>query len=248
MLFDDELLSRFRQAERLIFFTGAGASTESGIPTFRNSENSFWVDFDTSTFATEFGFWADPTRVWQWYRERRQQLQTLAPNPAHRVMAAWQDKAPYVSVITQNIDGFHQLAGSRNVIELHGNIANNKCIAFGHQIHGVGIDVLTPPRCPQCDTLVRPDIVWFDEELKIEDYQRAEQLSFNSDVFVSIGCSMEIYPAAQLPVNASQSGAYLIQINPMETPLDSYVNCNLRGKAGEILPLLWEAVWLESLS
>ena len=246
MQFDDELITRLRQAQRLVFFTGAGASTESGVPTFRDSKNSFWVDFDVKTFATASGFDRNPVRVWQWYAERRQQLQTLAPNPAHRMIADWQDKAPSVSVITQNIDGLHQRAGSKEVIELHGNIATYKCFDNGHPAK---LDDHTrdmhPPHCQLCGSLLRPDVVWFGEELLAEAYELAEHVSFNSDVFISIGSSLEVYPAASLPLNASRCGAYLLQINPKTTMIDEFANCNLRGKAGEIMPLLWQAVWQE---
>lgn len=247
MIFNDELIQRLRHAERIVFFTGAGASTESGVPTFRDCQNSLWGDFDATTFATEFGFCADPRKVWQWYAERRKQIQTLFPNQGHRVIAAWQDKAPNVKVITQNIDGFHQHAGSRDVIELHGNIAANKCFAYGHPYLIPIEDDQQPPRCPECDSLIRPDVVWFDEEMPLEAYALAEQTSFDSDVFVCIGTSLEVYPAATLPINASRCGAYLIQINPQPTSLDSDANCNLQGKSGEILPLLWQAVWQELL-
>lgn len=247
MQFDDELLNRLRQAQRVVFFTGAGTSTESGVPTFRDEQNSLWVNFDASRFATKSGFRANPSQVWQWYAERRRQLQTLSPNPAHRVIAAWQDKAAGVTVITQNVDGFHQQAGSRNVIELHGNIAANKCLDYGHPAPMDMSPSDQPPHCQHCGSLLRPDIVWFGEELPAVAYNLAEELSFDCEVFVCIGCSMEVYPAASLPFNAARCGAYLIQINPQATPLDEIANCNLHGKVGEILPQLWQAVWQEPL-
>ena len=248
MQFDDELITRLRQAQRVVFFTGAGASTESGVPTFRDSTNSFWVDFDVETFATASGFYANPARVWQWYAERCQQLQTLAPNPAHRVIAGWQDKAPSVTVITQNIDGLHQRAGSKEVIELHGNIATYKCFDHGHPAeHDASPSDALPPHCQLCGSLLRPDVVWFGEKLPAEAYEQAEHASYNSEVFISIGSSLEVYPAASLPLTASRCRAYLIQINPKVTMIDKFADCNLRGKAGEILPLLWQAVWQEQL-
>lgn len=247
MQFDNELLQRLRQAENIVFFTGSGVSVESGIPTFRDSKNALWGDFDALTFATEFGFCADPAKVWQWYAERRKRMQTLLPNPGHRVIAAWQDKVSDTKVITQNIDGLHQRAGSREVLELHGNIMRNKCFAMGHPYLQLVVDDLQPPRCRECDSLIRPDIVWFNEELPLATYTLAEHISFNCDVFVSIGTSLEVYPAKTLPINSQRCEAYLIQINPQSTDLDKAANCNLRGKSGEVLPLLWEAVWGESL-
>lgn len=248
MHFDNELIQRLRQAERIVFFTGAGVSVESGIPTFRDSSNALWGDFDAFTFATEFGFCANPAKVWQWYEARRKQLQTVLPNAGHRVMAAWQDKVPYINVITQNIDGLHQRAGSRDVLELHGNIMLNKCFAQGHPYRQPIVDELQPPRCSECDSLIRPDVVWFNEELPLATYSLAEHISFNCDVFFCIGTSLEVYPAETLPINAQRCGAYLIQINPQSTPLDKVADCNFQGKSGQMLPLLWEAVWGESFT
>ncbi|WP_262966125.1 SIR2 family NAD-dependent protein deacylase [Methylobacter psychrophilus] len=160
MQFDDKLVIPLREAQSIVFFTGAGASTESGVPTFRDSKNSFWVDFDVKTYATTSGFSANPARVWQWYAERCQQLQIVAPNPAHRVIAAWQAKAHSVSVVTQNIDGLHQRAGSKKVIELHGNLATYKCFDYGHPAeHQVRSSNELPPHCKFCGSLLRPDIV-----------------------------------------------------------------------------------------
>ena len=208
MQFDDKLIKHLREAQRVVFFTGAGASTESGVPTFRDSQNSFWGNFDVNTFATASGYSANPARVWQWYAEQRLKLKALAPNPAHQVIAAWQDKAPSVTVITQNIDGFHQRAGSSEVIELHGNIGAYKCFDHGHPAkHDVNISDELPPYCQQCGSLLRPDVVWFEEELPAEAFAQAEYFSGNCDVFVSIGCSLEVYPASILPNNSAHCGA-----------------------------------------
>jgi NAD-dependent deacetylase len=246
MKFNHLLLERLRYAENLVFFTGAGASTESGILTFRNADNAFWVDFDLETYATVAGFNAEPKKVLNWYAQRRQQIQSLQPNPTHHVIAAWQAKAPNVTVITQNIDGFHQRAGSKQVIELHGNINDHKCVKNNHKAD-LPIDAGQElPRCCLCDSLIRPDVIWFNEALPEEAFGQAEVTSFDCDVFVSIGCSMEVYPAASLPISAARCGAYLVQINPMSTDLDNLSDYNLVGKSGEILPKLWEAVWGES--
>lgn len=249
MQFNKDLVDRLRQAQRIIFFTGAGISSESGIPTFRNSNNAFWVDFDTFTFATEFGFCADPAKVWQWYGERRRQVQSLQPNAAHRSIATWQAEKSQAYVITQNIDGYHQRAGSLNVIELHGNLAKNKCIVCGCPYTDLIDEAsLTPPRCKECDSTIRPDVVWFNEELSLEIYLEGERLSQQAEVFISIGCSLEVEPAASLPFKALEAGAYVIQINPNPTKLDKYAHCNLEGKAGEVLPLLWQAVSTNDVS
>lgn len=243
MQFNHEVLQRLRQAQRIIFFTGSGVSAESGIPTFRNSHNAFWVDFDTSTFATEFGFCANPAKVWQWYNERRKELTRLQPNPAHRTIAQWQAKKADAYVITQNIDGYHQRAGSDKVIELHGSILKNKCIVCAQPYtEAIAENSVRPPRCKACDSTVRPDVVWFDEALSLETYLEAERLCCAAEVLMCIGCSLEVQPAAGLPLKALNSGAYVIQINPNPTSLNAVAHCSLEGKAGEVLPLLWQAV------
>lgn len=244
MHFDNDLIRRLRDAQRLVFFTGAGISRESGIPTFREGANKIWGDFDPELYASQRGFDAHPAKVWQWYSELRRQNQALQPNAAHHVVAAWQKKAKSVSVITQNIDGFHQRAGSREVIELHGNIGMDKCVRHSHQVmHDFDTKNTEPPQCEHCNSMLRPDIVWFDENLPMDAFNLAEEQSFNCDVFVCIGCSMKVYPAASMPVNAARCGAYLVQINPQKTLLDKIANRNLHGNAGEVLPALWYAVW-----
>lgn len=246
MPFDKTLLQRLRQAKQIVFFTGAGASTESGVPTFRDRQNSLWGDFDVNVYATEFGYRANSALVWQWYMQRRKQLQNLSPNLCHQVIAAWQRKTHRVTVITQNIDGFHQQAGSQTVIELHGNIALNKCLAHGHAYHEAIANDRQPPRCPQCDSPIRPDVVWFDEELSVDAYALAEEESFHCDIFVCIGSSLEVFPAANLPIYAKQAGVYLLQINLQSTSLDRFANQTIFGKAGEILPQLYQAAFADS--
>ena len=244
MKFNETVIKRLRQAETIVFFTGAGISQESGIPTFRDGAKSLWKDFDPDIYASVNGFDNDPSKVWQWYAERRQQVRVLEPNRAHFIIADWQHKAPHVTVITQNIDGFHQRAGSQNVIELHGSIARNQCRKNGHRFpHDFDHPTQQPPNCPECNSLLRPDVVWFGENLPEEAYSQAEMKSFNCDVLVSIGCSMEVFPAASLPYNAARCGAYLIQINTQATDLDTVAECNFQGKASEVLSALWCAVW-----
>ncbi len=245
--FDDVLIKALREAKNVVFFTGAGASAESGIPTFRSGADGLWGDFDMEDYATSEGFTRNPKKVWQWYRDRRQDMADLQPNTAHNVIARWQKKASNVTVITQNIDNFHQDAGSDHVIELHGNIHQFKCL----NDHPVGASSVTtldePPLCEICGSLVRPDVVWFNEPLPQEAFEHAEMFSRESSVFVAVGCSMDVYPAAFLPAFAASSGAYLIQINPEVSAFDKYAH-TLRGKAGEVLPQLWLAVWGEVFS
>ncbi len=244
MEFHTTLIEKLRQAQRIVFFTGAGVSQESGIPTFREGSNSGLKDFNPEIHASLEGFDKQPCEVWRWYWDRRRDFKLLKPNPAHEVIAGWQDKASTVTVITQNIDGFHQSAGSLSVIELHGSLAMDKCRHNEHRfLHD--FDCVTPdqPLCAECGGLLRPDVVWFGERLPEQAFEQAEMVSLNCDVFVCIGCSMNVYPAANLPYKAAVHGAYLIQINPAPTDLDDFASCNLQGQAGEVLPALWQAVW-----
>lgn len=246
MEFEVKLIEKLRQAERIVFFTGAGASQESGIPTFRDGPSSIWQHFDPDIYASLDGFDSHPSEVWRWYWELRRDFRLLKPNLAHEVIAAWQHKTPSVRVITQNIDGFHQAAGSAKVIELHGSLMMDKCRSHGHQfLHDFEVVSSEQLLCAECGSLLRPDVVWFGEMLPEAAFEQAEMASFNCDVFVSVGCSMDVYPAASLPYNASVSGAYVIQINPNRTDLDAFADCNLRGLAGQVLPVLWQAVWGE---
>lgn len=246
--FEKQLLNRLRKAERIVFFTGAGASQESGVPTFREGTSSLWGDFDPQTYATLNGFDNNPAKVWNWYSERRQAVRALKPNSTHQVIAAWEQKATHVTVVTQNIDGFHQRAGSQAVIELHGSLAMDKCRKHSHRFpHDFDQLIDQPPQCPICKSLLRPDVVWFAEELPENAYESAEIKVLESDVFVSVGCSMEIYPAASLAYKAAHCGAYVVQINTQETSLDKVADCNLHGKAGEVLPAIWQAVWGDNL-
>ena len=245
--FDMGLINALREAENVVFFTGAGASAESGVPTFRAGMDSLWVDFDADVYGTLDGFLNSPKKVWQWYKEQRQNMANLQPNIAHDVIARWQEKTPNVVVITQNIDNFHQDAGSDLVIELHGNIHHFKCLN-NHPVESTSVDSFdAPPLCEICGSLVRPDVVWFNEPLPQEAFDHAEMFSRESSVFIAIGCSMEVHPAAFLPAFAASGGAYLVQINPEASVFDKYAH-TLRGKAGEVLPQLWQAVWGESFS
>ena len=247
LVFDDLLIKHLRDAENVVFFTGAGASAESGVPTFRASADSIWVDFDVEVYGTLDGFMNNPSKVWQWYRDRRQDMAALQPNIAHHVIARWQEKTPNVRVITQNIDNFHQDAGSEHVIELHGNIHHFKCMNDHPVDHSIDENLNEPPLCKVCGSLIRPDVVWFNEPLPEEAFDLANVISRESSVFITVGCSMEVQPAAFLPIFAANGGAYIVQINPEATSFDKYAH-TLQGKAGEVLPQLWEAVWGEAFS
>ncbi len=234
------LLPRLRSAARVVVLTGAGASEESGIPTFRDPQTGLWAKFDPMVIATREAFSRNPKLVWDWYEWRREVRRETQPNAGHYALAQLQDLFPSFIVVTQNIDGLHRLAGSRDVVELHGNLQRNKCSR-----ENVVIDrAAAHPRsdgllaCPNCGALIRPDVVWFGEQLPRDAIERAFQESRACNVFFSIGTSAVVEPAASLPRIARMSGALLIEINPDATPISEIADVVVRGKAGAMLPLL----------
>lgn len=227
-----------RGSERTVVLTGAGVSAESGVPTFRG-EDGLWNRFRAQDLATLEAFRRDPALVWEWYDWRRGLMSKVEPNPAHTVLASWETRLPGFSIITQNIDGLHQKAGSKNIVELHGNIWRVRCteertVSVNTQPH---LEQL-PPVCPACGALLRPDVVWFGEQLEPEVLEEAGHLSTTCGVMVVVGTSALVYPAASLPLAALESGARLIEINPEATPMTQRAHVSLRGKAGEVLPLV----------
>lgn len=232
------------RARSISILTGAGISAESGIPTFRDQLTGIWAHFKPEDLATPDAFLAHPKEVWEWYAWRREQVKEARPNPGHKALADLERK--YVArdanftLVTQNVDGLHQAAGSRNVIELHGNIRRVKCFDHHHPVESwPGMETGTgpiPPRCPHCQSMLRPDVVWFGEALPEDALETAMQTARNCEVFLSVGTSTLVEPAASLPFLARQSGAMVIEINPEPTPLTTVAQISLRGSAGEILP------------
>ena len=243
MHFPVELIELLAGARHLVVFTGAGVSAESGVPTFRDAQTGLWARFRPEEIATPEAFLANPRLVWDWYAWRRQLVQGVEPNPAHRAIAELQDLVPRLTLITQNVDGLHQCAGSRAVLELHGNILRARCFERGHPATNWDDRIERPPRCLICGSLLRPDVVWFNEELPEKPWTGALDAALNGDVFLAIGTSMLVQPAASLPMTALDSGAQVIQINPEPTDLSHRAQFDLRGKAGEILPALIQSVW-----
>jgi NAD-dependent deacetylase len=227
-----------RNAKRIAVLTGAGISSESGVPTFRGKDG-LWRQFRAEDLATPEAFSRDPKLVWEWYNWRRGLIGKVEPNPAHRILAKWETVFPEFALITQNVDGLHAKAGSKNILELHGNIWNLRCtkedtVTEDHAIPLADI----PPRCPSCGEMLRPHIVWFGESLDPNILHRVFALCSHCEVMLVIGTSAFVQPAASLPFYASDAGAKIIEINPDPTPLTSYANLSLQGKAGEILPLI----------
>jgi NAD-dependent deacetylase len=242
--FDPRLLESLRGARNIAVLTGAGISAESGIPTFRDAQTGLWARFRPEELATPEAFRRNPQLVWDWYEWRRNLVRNAAPNAGHRSLARLESLVPRFSVITQNVDGLHQRAGSRTVIELHGNIGRNRCFAENVVVDGAATG--RPPRCASCGAYLRPDVVWFGETLPIGALAEAEEAAQSCDLFFSIGTSALVFPAAQLPVSARESGAVVVEINKDPTPLTALATFSLRGAAGAILPPLLEAAWPEA--
>ena len=224
-------------ASRVAALTGAGISAESGIPTFRGA-GGLWRQYRPEDLATPEASARDPRLVWEWYDWRRCLIAKAQPNPGHAALAELEKRKPSFTLITQNVDGLHDRAGSRNVLKLHGDIWWVRCTACGreHKDERAPQPEL-PPRC-RCGGLLRPGVVWFGEPLPTRVWSEAEQATRSAELFLVIGTSAVVYPAAGLVWLAKSSGAKVIEINPEETGLSSEVDCSLRGRSGELLPQL----------
>lgn len=243
MRFDPDLLDKLRGAHHIAVFTGAGVSAESGIPTFRDAQTGLWAQYRAEDLATPEAFRRDPVTVWKWYEWRRDLMRSVQPNPAHLAIATLQRLVAQVTVITQNVDGLHRMAGSTDVIELHGNIWNNFCFDCKQPAAPLAEKFEVPPHCAHCNGLLRPGVVWFGEALPSQAWHRAAEVSEQADVFFCIGTSSLVEPAASLPRYAQLSGRTVIQVNPEATMHDGFAQHVLRGKAGKILPELVHAAW-----
>ena len=243
MDFSSQLIDGLRRAQSVAIFTGAGASAESGVPTFRDAQTGIWSQFRAEDLATPEAFLRDPITVWNWYAWRRTLIAAAAPNPAHRAIAAMAAHVPSLTVITQNVDGLHQRAGSAEVIELHGNIWRSQCFDCSAVADEMPGDEAVPRRCAHCGGMLRPGVVWFGEALPVQAWRRAAELAATCDVFLCIGTSSLVEPAASLPRHARAAGAQVVQINPEATAHDAIAHYVLRGKAAEILPALLRAAW-----
>jgi NAD-dependent deacetylase len=238
----DSLVRTMRNSRRVVALTGAGVSAESGVPTFREAQTGLWELYDPMDLATPEAFERDPQLVWEWYEWRRKLVETAEPNAGHQALVELEDRLPNFSLVTQNVDGLHQRAGSRNVIELHGNITRSICSVERTTVDP-GITELAPPPCPQCGASLRPDVVWFGEALPATAILDATEAARSCDVLFSIGTSSLVQPAASLPEAATRAGAIVVEINPDETPLSSRADYALRGPAGEVLPALVSAIY-----
>jgi NAD-dependent deacetylase len=236
-----QLLERLAEATRVAVLTGAGISAESGIPTFRDALSGLWANYDPQELATPEGFARNPRLVWEWYAARRLSIAGVQPNPGHIALAELEKRFKAFTLVTQNIDSLHQRAGSRGVIELHGNIARVKCSQENTLVSTFPAEE-SPPRCGACGAFLRPDVVWFGEMLPVEALARAEEAARKCDVFLSIGTSTQVFPAAELPLMALRAGATVVEINPEATPLTRSAHFALQGPSGVVLPALLKAL------
>ena len=240
MHLDPDLVDRIRAARHVCVLTGAGISAESGVPTFRDAQQGLWARYDPHELATPDAFERDPELVWRWYRWRRDLVAAAEANAGHLSLAALATMVEQLTLVTQNVDGLHQRAGSEDVIEFHGNIFANRCFRDGHI---VDIDDREPvPTCPRCGGPARPGVVWFGESIPQDALQRSFAAAANCDVFLSIGTSSLVQPAAGLAMIAAEAGATTIEINPETTESASSFTAAWRGEAGTILPKLIESL------
>ena len=230
-----ELKERFWRVQWVVVLTGSGVSAESGVPTFRGKDG-LWRSFRAEELATPHAFQTNPSLVWEWYDWRRGLIAPVKPNPAHRMIARFEEHFPQFTLITQNIDGLHQKAGSRKVIELHGNIWRVRCTREGRVTENREVPLSEiPPKCP-CGALLRPDVVWFGEALPEDALQEATNAARQCQIMLVVGTSAVVQPAASLPIIAKEHGASVIEVNVEPTPITPLADQSLLGPAGEILP------------
>ncbi|WP_376695262.1 SIR2 family NAD-dependent protein deacylase [Wenzhouxiangella sp. EGI_FJ10305] len=241
-----ELLDCLSRARSVAVLTGAGVSAESGIPTFREAHTGLWARYDPMELASPEAFERDPTTVWDWYQWRRELIARSRPNPGHEALAQLQRHVPKLVTVTQNVDGFHALAGSTDVLELHGNIQRNICSRSKRPIDADWIeqhhDCKPPPSPHHPEGFARPDVVWFGEALDSEILDAAFSAAESCDVMITAGTSGAVQPAASLPVTAARAGAKLVDINPEPNELTALADWHLAGPSATWLPALVDSL------
>jgi NAD-dependent deacetylase len=239
-----EKLSGFglRADMQVAVLTGAGVSAESGVPTFRG-EDGLWRTYRAEQLATPEAFERDPRTVWEWYDYRRQIVASKQPNPAHAAIARLDEALAEFLLITQNVDGLHERAGTKRIIELHGNLFRVRCTAGCGVSENLEVRLnKIPPKCGHCGALLRPDVVWFGEALPEHAISTAFQVSQACSLMLVVGTSAVVQPAASMPLIAKQAGARVIEINPDPTPLTPFADIALSGNAGEVMPRVADAL------
>ena len=243
MNFPADLLTLLGRTSKLVALTGAGVSQESGLRTFRDAQTGLWAQYKPEELASPEAFARNPKLIWDWYAWRREAVKAVRPNPGHYALVDMERHAIGFTLITQNVDGLHRMAGSRNVLELHGNIQRVRCGDCYLITETWGDDTEEIPRCAVCGGLLRPDVVWFGEALPRDQLEGAVEAARSCDVFFSIGTSGVVQPAASLAFAAHNRGGAVIEINAEPTPLTSKADYAFHGRSGEILPELVRAVW-----
>jgi NAD-dependent deacetylase len=239
--FPEELRKIFSKNSKVAVLTGAGVSAESGMPTFRG-EDGWWRNHRAEDLATPIAFARNPKLVWEWYDMRRKIIHDCSPNPGHETIAKMEEYFKDFNLITQNVDGLHQRAGNKDVIELHGNLWRVRCTEEEKTFDFMDVPLKeVPPRC-ECGAIIRPDVVWFGEMLPREQMELAFERAQDSDIMFVIGTSAIVQPAASIPIIGKQSGATIIEVNLEPTPLTGLVDHSFLGKAGKVLPDLWKFV------
>jgi len=222
--------------EQIVFFTGAGMSAESGVPTYRGS-GGVWHQYNWEEYACQRAFDEDPQKVLKFHQLRRKAVLECEPHVGHFIIPELEKIHPHITIVTQNIDGMHQRAGSKNVVELHGSLWRVRCPR-----HGTGEDIggtYKNYRCAACNSWLRPDIVWFEDMLNQEVVQKAIKVIGSCDLFISIGTSAVVYPAAGFPTIAKDNGAFCVEINPEPSPISHIYDQNIREPASKALSNLF---------
>ena len=225
-----------KKYKKLVFFTGAGMSKESGIPTYRGKGGT-WEEYNYKDYACQVAFEKNPNHVLDFHELRRKEAKSCQPHLGHSIISRVEKNHPDVTIVTQNIDGMHQRAGSKNVIELHGSLWRIRCDCSGVR-EDMG-ETYESRKCLKCGSWLRPDIIWFEDLLDNNVISKATNIISNSDLFISIGTSAVVYPAAGLPMTAKMNGAHCVEINLEPTNISSLYQDNFLGKAGDILPKLF---------
>jgi len=226
---------KLQQSERVVVLTGAGISAESGVPTFRG-EGGLWRNYRATDLATPEAFHRDPSLVWEFYDWRRELLAPLRPNAAHKALVEIEKKLSGFRLITQNIDDLHQLAGSRNILELHGNIWRVRCTKCQRVSENRIVPLTGPPFCASCGGMLRPNVVWFGEPLDPEVLDQAVTAIEKCQIMLIIGTSAVVQPAASMGLHARKRGAFVVEINLEATPYTGVYDLSILGKSGDILP------------
>jgi len=234
----DALIEALRSSRHVCVLTGSGISAESGVPTFREAQTGLWEQFDPHELATPEAFQSDPELIWKWYRWRRELIAKVEPNAGHKALVDLAGQINEFTLVTQNVDGLHQRAGSQNVIEFHGNLFEDRCFVEGCVVTDDYDASATVPTCPSCGSNLRPGVVWFGEAIPQNALHDSMTAASTCDLFLSIGTSSLVWPAAGLADSARVAGATIVEVNPDTTPLSNASDFRLNGNSGIVLPEL----------